>query len=340
MSFFLTVIGLLHSIVNFKCQIQFQGQVASGKFMFSRLDTVDDEIPIPTSEKYVIYKFICKTNRDFKQPNHIIFTDLETKSEHVVPVRNLELKSKLNIDKSLVTVCLDLNSYNRSYQDSFINDTTFIQFFLHHELIGIRNFIIYNSNVNQLNQYMVDLINTRYGIKLDVLPYNFPFELKSKTKNRAILETDCLMRTSGTTKYVILASLNEYLYPSQRLGLTNPLIRLLNRYSNDVNKFEIKTRFVCLDQRRKILSDNNMYTIDIKTSEIFYIYKNEFPHNDKLINESNKRSIEIDRNIAIMHKYITCINKTDLHDWRTSTDKELLSYIDLISKELNTLIFH
>jgi hypothetical protein len=210
----------------------------------------------------------------------------------------------------------------------------------HHELIGIRNFVIYNNPLTHLNQYMVDLINTRFGIKLDVIPYNFPFELTSKIKNRAILEMDCLLRTSGTTSYVIISSLNEYLYPSQRLSLTNPLIRLLNRYSSDVNKFEIKTRYVCMDPRRKILSDNNLYNIDVKTSDIFYIFKNEYPNNDKLINESNKSSVEIERSIAIVHKYINCINKTDLHDWRTATDKEFLNYIDLIGKELNTLIFH
>lgn len=198
------VVALVHSIVNFKCQIQFQNQLVTGKFLFSRIEPIE-ELTIPTTEKFVIYKFICKTNRDFGQPNHLIFTDLEQKSEHVVPLRSLEMKSKpkQNVEKSLMTVCLDLNSYNRTYLDNFINDTTIIQFFLHYELISIRNFIIYNSNVNQMNQYMVDLINTRYGIKLDVLPYNFPFEMTSKVKNRAIIETDCLMRTAGTTKYVV-----------------------------------------------------------------------------------------------------------------------------------------
>jgi hypothetical protein len=106
--------------------------------MFSRIDAVEDITSLPKSEKHVIYKFICKTSRDFKQPSHIIFTDLESKSEHAVAIRRIGLggasmdstRNKLNIDKSLLTVCLDLNLYNRSYQDSFVNDTTIFQFFL------------------------------------------------------------------------------------------------------------------------------------------------------------------------------------------------------------------
>lgn len=138
-----------------------------------------------------------------------------------------------------------------------------------------------------------------------------------------------------------MTSLNEFLYPNQRLSLTNSLIRLINRYSNDINKFEIKTRFVCLDPRKKILADNNYYNIDVKNPQIFYIYKNEYPFHDKLINESDKKSIEIDQNIAVLHKYINCDRSMDEnYNWRTTMNAEFLNYIDLISKELNTLIFH
>ena len=297
------------------------------------------------SEKYVIYKFICKTTRDFgkQQPKNLIFTNSETKSETFLSLRNLNLKSSTKggmVDKSLLTVCLDWNNYNRSYINDFVNDTTILQYFLHHEIIGIRNFIIYNSNINPLPSRIVDMINTKYGIRLDVLPYNFPFELNDKHKNRAIIERDCLMRTSSTSKFLAITELNEYLYPKQMISLTSPLVKLLTHYSNDISRFEVSTRSVCMDARKKILSDNSYYNVDLKNS-VFYIFKNEYPLNDKYITESSKKeSVILDREKVIVHKYINCLNKTDLFDWRTTVDADHLNFINLISKELNTLLFH
>lgn len=60
------------------------------------------------SEKFMIYKFLCKTQRDNGKPKNLILINTENKSEHYVPIRNLNIKSQ-QVDKSLITVCLDLN---------------------------------------------------------------------------------------------------------------------------------------------------------------------------------------------------------------------------------------
>jgi len=295
---------------------------------------------LETGEKFLIYKFLCKTQRDYGQPKNLIFINTETKSEQYVPVRLLTIKNPMQEEKqTLLTVCLDLNNYNRSFTDDFDDYTNTLQYFLYHELVGVRNFVIYNSNVNQMNQHVVDLLTNKYGIRLNILPYNFPFALVMQAKNRAIIEADCLLRTSGLTKYVMISSLNEYLYPSQRLAPSCPLIKLLNHYSNEVSRFEIGSKAVCTDPHRKILSDNENYSVDIK-NKIFFIIKNEFPYNDKPLNDISRKSIDVDRNKAVVHKYMKCVPKSDVFAWRSTMEKPHVEYLDFISKELNRLLFH
>lgn len=303
-----------------------------------RVEPEVSEIEV-AAEKFVIYKFLCKTKSDHGKPKNLVFINTDTKSEHYVPIRHLTIKNQLLMDKSLITACLDLNTYNRSFTDDFINDTNVAQYFLHHELIGIRNFIIYNSNVNQMNQHVVDLLTNKYGIRLNVLPYNFPLAMSSRIKNRAIIEADCLLRTSGLTKFVMIASVDEYLYPSQKLSALSPLMKLFNHYSSEVNRFEIASQAVCTDPHRRIHSDNERYSPDMKLRS-FFIQKNEYPYNDKPVNDISKKSVEVDRNLAVMHKYTTCTAQHDLYDWRSTLDQQHQDYITFLSKELNKLLFH
>lgn len=312
--------------------------IANGKFSFMRIEPEISEFEV-VAEKFIIYKFLCKTQRDHGRPKNLIFINTDTKSEYYMPIRHLTIKNQLLMDKSLITVCLDLNSYNRSFTDDFINDTNVAQYFLHHEFIGIRNFIIYNANVNQINQHVVDLLTNKYGVRLNVLPYNFPLVMGSRVKNRAIIEADCLLRTSGLTKYVMIASIDEYLYPAQKISATSPLMKLFNHYSSEVNRFEIITKAVCTDPHRKIHSDNEEYSPDIKT-RIFFIQKNEYPYNDKPVNVIGKKSVEVDHNLAVIHKYTTCPPSKDVYRWRTTMEQPHKDYIDFISKELNKLLFH
>jgi hypothetical protein len=302
-----------------------------------RVEPEIEDIEMGT-EKFLIYKFLCKTPKDYGKPKNLIFINTENRSEHYMPIRQVNVKSQVG-DKSLITACVDLNSYNRSFTDDFIDDTNVAQYFLHHELIGIRNFIIYNSNVNQMNQHVVELLTNKYGIRLNVLPYNFPLVLGSRNKNRAIIEADCLLRTSGLTKFVMLSSVDEYFYPAQKLSAVNPLIKLFNHYSSEVNRFEISSKAVCSDSHIKIHSDNELYSPDMKI-RTFFIQKNEYPYNDKPVNDIGKKAIDVDRNLAVVHKYTKCTSKSDLHSWRSTMEKPHEEYITFISKELNKLLFH
>ena len=178
---------------------------------------VSENTELGGSEKFLIYKFLCKTQFDYGDPQNLVFINTQTKTEHYIPIRHLNVKNRVSSDKTLLTMCLDLNTYNRSFSDDFNNDTNIAQYFLHHELIGIRSFIVYNSHVNQIHQHIIDLLTNKFGVRLSILPYNFPFPLNNREKNRVIIEADCLLRTSGLTKYVTVTSLNEYLYPASKI---------------------------------------------------------------------------------------------------------------------------
>lgn len=294
------------------------------------------EDPTRANDKILIYKFICKTKVDYGEPKNLIFLNTQSKSEHYMPIRHLTIKNRANMDK--LTLCLDLNTYNRSFADDFNNDTNIAQYFLHHELVGIRSFIVYNSNVNQVHQHVIDLLTSKYGVRLSILPYNFPFALNDREKNRAIVNEDCLLRTSGLTKYVAVMNLNEFLYPSAKISSQSSLIKLFNRGSNEVNRFEISAKAVCTDPRRKILSDNEKYSTDVKIHK-FFIEKNEFPYNNKEVNDIGKKAIEIETDLMVVHKYVKCPLKHDLYDWRTTLKDPHVEYINFISKELNKLLF-
>lgn len=292
-----------------------------------------------SSDKFIIYKFLCRVQFDHGKPKNMILTNKNAEqSEHYVPIRHLTIKDQFQMEsKSLITACVDLNNYNRTFTDDFASDLNILQYFLHHELIGISNFIIYNSNTNQINQHVADVLTSKFGIRLNILPYNFPFALTSQTKNRAIIEADCLYRTSGLTKYLMVTSIDEYLYPSQKLSTSNPLIKLFNHYSNEVSRFEINAKLVCSDKHRKILSDNEMYNVNVKP-KLFFISKNEYPYNDKPLNDVSRKSVDVDRNLAVVHKYSRCTSKSELYDWRTTMDENHRKFVDVLSRDLNKLL--
>jgi hypothetical protein len=321
-----------------QCKVHYadSDQIASGKFGFMRVESSSDVEA--GSEKFLIYKFLCKTQLDYGQPKNLILINTQTKSEHYIPIRHLTIKNQINTDRSLITVCLDMNTYNKSFNNDFNTDLNTIQYFLHHELVGVTNFIVYNSNVHQIHQHVIDLLTNKYGIRINVLPYNFPFALSSKIKNRAIIESDCLLRTSGLSRYVMLASLNEYLYPSFRITKQSALTKLMSRSSNEVSRFEISSKTVCIDKRKKILSDNEKYSVDVKNAP-FFIEKNESPNNNKDLSDIGKKSIETDTDLVVLLTYVQCPKKDDLYDWRSTLKEKHVEYINFISKEINKLMY-
>lgn len=136
----------------------------------------------------------------------------------------------------------------------------------------------------------------------------------------------------------MIANLNEYLYPSSKIAVQSSLMKLFGRSSNENNRFEISTKAVCASDRVKILSDNEKYSPDIKNRP-FFIEKNEFPYNNKEVNDIGKKSMDIESDLAVIHKYVKCPSKQDLYNWRSTLKESHVELINFVSQELNKLLF-
>ncbi|XP_053687486.1 uncharacterized protein LOC128736987 [Sabethes cyaneus] len=326
-------VGLEQAIVNFKCQVQHGGKdVVTGKFLFVRMDTPTGSVATPNGEIFTIYKFLCKVKRDFGHPTEVVFTDSTHSIKRFIPLRVLESKSVPQ--KMTITACVDLNNY-LELENNFRQPSAILQYFLHHQIIGVDDFIVYNSNALDS---MTTSILYNHGIKINLLPYNFPFDLTNTVQNRRLIELDCLMRNYNAAKYTFVGSINEYLYPSSRLRSNNEFLKNVAQVSSDVTQFTIATRAVCVDDRKKIFSDNLLYDVEARQESPFYIYR---PQNyNRTGSQEFIKSLNVDRNVIFVHRYVEkCASKSDLYDWTTVLESDFLQYVNEIGKELNKLIY-
>ncbi|XP_055624683.1 uncharacterized protein LOC129767634 [Toxorhynchites rutilus septentrionalis] len=326
-------VGLEQAMVNFKCQVQHGSKdIVTGKFLFMRVENPTGSIVKPNGEVFVIYKFLCKIKRDFGHPTEVVFTDTAHSIKRFIPLRVIDSKSISQ--KMTMTACVDLNNY-LELEEEFREPSAVLQYFLHHQIIGVDDFIVYNSNA--LDSSTASILYN-HGIKINLLPYNFPFDLTNKQQNRQLIEMDCLMRNFNAAKYTFVSAINEYLYPSSRLRSSNQFLKYAGKVSSDASHFTIAARAVCIDNRKKIFSDNLLYDTDTRSERPFYIYRPQ--DYNRPVSEPPPKPLDIDRNIMFVHRYLEkCVSKSDLYDWTTILSKDFLQYVIEIGKELNKLIY-
>lgn len=326
-------VGLEQSIVNFKCQVQHGGKdVVPGKFLFIRVENPTGSVAAPNGEVFVIYKFLCKVKRDFGQPTEVVFTDATHSIKRFIPLRFIE--SKAIPQKMTMTACVDLNNY-LELEDEFRKPSAVLQYFLHHQIVGVDDFIVYNSNA--LDSTTTAMLYN-HGIKINLLPYNFPFDLANKHQNRLLIELDCLMRNFNAARYTFVSAINEFLYPNSRLRSNNQFLKYAGKVSSDVTEFTVTTRTICIDKRRKIFSDNLLYDVDARNERPFVIHR-PLDYN-RTGSQEVVKSLTVERNIMFVHRYIeNCVGKSDLYDWTTTLDADFLQYVSEVGKELNKLIY-
>jgi len=302
-------IGLAKAVVNFKCFVRFadKGKM-KGKFRFERIKE-------DSSDEFNVYKFACK----YDSPRKVVgvtFTDVSSQVEHTLLVRDLQIASVK--EKIPLAVCLDMTDG----LDSFANLTTIQQFFFHYHIIGGTEFVVYG--VNGLSHFIKTRL-LRHGIQPNIFPYNFPFE--KSNKNRAIIETDCLLRTSNVAEFVIVAGLNEYLYPyTAKLKPNTEFYQFIKQYSTDITAFEVPTRNICLNHKSDILSDSNLAEV-VPTGDKFYLHRPQF-------NIGNYKSITLEAKRLSLNRYLNCSEAASVFDWRNLIDEQSLKYINTIARQL------
>lgn len=342
------VVGLKHSIVSFKCELNYaDGKTQKGKFVFIREDIAGDNGSDASGENFIVYKFVCKVNKDFGIPSQILFTDLSTKIRHTLWVRNLQRK---NIKELLtMTLCVDLLPKNQTQLDPFMGEFNLLQFFIHHQLIGIDEFLVYDSSI--ITSTLQKTLFSR-GIKLNIFPFNFPFDMNQRTKTRKIIEFDCLLRTSNSVKYTTILTPRDYIYTNGDLMTKpQPLLQMLKNplFGTDV-QLEIITNPICRYKVKKILSDNLLLSsnVSIDFHKIF-LYKTNyiFTRNNNVATNQNSANSRLNKNLVFNNHYSDC-DKLVAHntdgitdnpvEWRSLISNEFRQFVDQIGVNVNALL--
>ena len=346
--------------VNFRCSLLFPNSTnpITGLFSYTRVELASKETP-SSKEHYRVYKLLCKITKDFhaKAPSVVIFHDIHTGSaSHFMHINNLSPKrgstspavtpkedqhepganQKLHIRSSLA-VCVDFIPYYLGRADPGIEhidtDKEIFQFFLHHAIVGIQEFIIYGNN---FPTHAFDLLHHQQGIRITRLPFNFPYEINDELKIRGILEMDCLLRTSAQTKFVLLSKVNEFFLPPSNVRLNRTFTQSLDVHPNTITRFELQLQTVCEDDKSAgIRIDSHMYDASAqKDRHPFYVYRPRYE------NVESGKSVEVaGQSSGIVHRYSKrCRNNVNLRDWRQTLTPEHLHFIEEVGKELKMLL--
>lgn len=321
------VVGLQHSIVSFKCDLIFvNGTHQGGRFGFTKETLAVDTNSI---ENYLIYKFRCKTQRDFgaaNVPQSILFTETQSNAKHRIHVRNLKrhhVSHKLEIG-----LCLNLMQ-NDGETNPFLSDSHLLQHFYHHHLIGIDEIIVYDNGV--LNDGVKERL-LKHKISIKPLQFNFPFEIDDRLKFRRVIEIDCQLRTLNLVKHMVVAEPNEFLYPDTNVqGLTS-FLRQFHEYAGNVQRFHVPLDMVCLNANEKLLARNLLYKNEPKSSakEYFSVYRPS--------TSDSGLNVTIDKLHVFAHRYENCDNKTEMYDWRATIGMRYLEYYDGVDMRVQALL--
>lgn len=345
------VIGLQRSPVKFRCSLNFPSGPVTGLFSYTRVELTSS--PVKDTEHYHVYKFMCKVNKDFgpKGPQVIVFHDIQTGSaEHFMHIHNLSqppstsppLSSKQNenkgqpvTSKSSVAACVDFIPYNitksADSQSNAFTDKQLFEFFLHHAIVGIQDFIVYEMNNFPTHAY--DILQHQ-GIRITRLPFNFPYELGDASKIRGILELDCLLRTSAQIKFVMLLRMNEFFQPTSNVRLNRTFVQSLEQHPDNINRYELHLQTVCENEStgRGMRSDLHFYDADARSDHPVLVYRPTYELLDV-------KSIEVTAaSGGLVHRYSKHCTPNSMKDWRQTITAEHSRFLAEVAQELKGLL--
>lgn len=335
------VAGLKHSIVSFKCEAVYaDNRSQKGKFVFAR-----EEMPggSASQEEFVIYKFICKLPRGSDKPWTVSFTDQSTKVAQSVAVRSLDNSTA----KELLTMTLCVDLLPQKEPQIRHDDFNLLQFFVHHHLVGVEEFLVYDFNRMSATVKRILFLN---GIKLNVFPFNFPFATSSPELMRQFVEMDCLLRTSNAVKYTSVATLDEYLYTNGNLGSNpQPLLQMLKNHAfADDAKLQIASNEICAHDTRRILSDNLILESENAANPSYLFRTNAIflrGSNSVIKTADSAKLPRLSRELAFVNHYKICNQKkkadqqtNSITEWRSSISEDFRTFVDQLSVSTNSIL--
>ncbi|XP_037944828.1 uncharacterized protein LOC119677525 [Teleopsis dalmanni] len=325
------VTGKRDAIVNFRCEAEYDEGARNilGKFHFQRHGVERENV------NFINYKFYCRFSRDFGIPQRIAFTDINTNIKTNYKLRLRHLKKSANEVTTLQQSAICVNLINYDMTTYFSKSTAnLLQFFLHHHIaLSAPAFIVYNSD--ELSASIISTLQS-YGIRLYLVPYNFPFSLNNASAStREIVEADCLLRNYQLSQHTLILNINEFFFPNTKLG-DNSVFRSMHHYENEITRFELPTFAVCIGDKNKVLVENKLYDPEVHTPNKIYLYRNSVQQ----VSFESTRSVSLPVSTALLHHYIVCTNvgKDGLHDWRNSVREDFMQNINTFTEKMRIML--
>lgn len=301
------------SIPNFGCSFWFEDRDASvpGTFSFSKI-AVKEAVNVVSGDQNKPringYYLLCRAKDVADVPYGVTFykADDAVRSKAFIPV--YYTSEKLSVSNS-TAVCITASL------TPVLPKSTVAEFFGYHQLVGVRNYVIYNGGFPSrvLSFLHATSMYEGFGLDVSVLPWNFPIaSLQTEAVARMVMEKDCLLRTMGKVHNVAVLTWEEYIVPRYHHMLES-MLDDFDSGRKTTSRFEIPRITFCVEfpDDEKVESESPLVVRKTRYRKVannespFYVYR---PH---LISSNNRElattTQRVSQEIAAVHRYAQCL---------------------------------
>ena len=301
------------NIPNFGCSFWFEDSDASvlGTFSFSKI-AVKEAVNVVSGDKNKLsitgYYLLCGAKDVANVPYGVTFykSDDAVPSKAFIPV--YYTSEKLPLSNS-TAICITASL------TPGLPKSTVAEFFSYHQLVGVRNYVIYNGGLPSkvLSFLHGTSIHEGFGLDVSVLPWNFPVaSLQTEAVARMVTEKDCLLRTMGKVHNVAVLTWEEYIVPRYH-HMLGSMLDDFDSGRKATSRFEIPRITFCVgfpdDEKAEPASPlvvrKTRYRKVGNGESPFYMYR---PH---LISSNNRElastTQHVSQGIAAVHRYAHCL---------------------------------
>lgn len=323
-------LGTANSVASVQCLVFFENESKPILGNFKFLPIVSEVASRrKDNTKYAGYHFICTyvNTNGVKIPTGVTFLTKSNKFLNYAPV--LPIKSQPeSLSHKRIGVCVTQSLTKPTQATDIIN---FVNF---HSLIGMNNFIVYDSGIpNEINIRLKEISNDPtlfWKFTYTVIPWNFPFMDIDQNVIREIMEIDCLYRTYNSVAYAIALSWNEYVvlkYHHTAIDLMadferysiGKLGRLTTRLT--ASRYALNTTTFCTQQAdNKQYADSNIMVLKktmkvdgnvVKDHYPIYMYDPFAYVNSVISQNSHTHTKETGIDLVAVNHYKYCDNYKD-----------------------------
>lgn len=303
-------LGTINSVSNMQCLVFFENESKPilGSFKFIPIGNAI-AMSLGENSRYGGYHFICIYTSN-ETPTGITFVTKSNKYLNYAPIFPIKVQPQ-SLSHSRIGVCVMQSSMKP------IQSADMIGFISFHALIGMDNFIVYDSGIsNEFNSKLKEMANdlaSFWKFTYTVVPWNFPFTEIDQNIIREIIEIDCLYRTYNNVAYAIALSWNEYVVLKYHHAMID-LMADFKRTKLIADRYKLKATTFCTQQ-----IDNKQYAnstlimlkktksnVNILEDHSVYIHK---PH--VTLQNSHIYTKEIRKDLVAINQYKYCDSYKD-----------------------------